>query len=448
MNIHSGRLIFKILNYFNLEPDIDSYDQIHESIVKDVVFKGTNLWILIFAIIIASVGLNMNSTAVIIGAMLISPLMGPINGMGYSLATYDFELFRKALRNFSFAVLVSIVSSTIYFALSPISTAHSELLARTSPSIYDVLIALFGGLAGIVAISSKLKGNVIPGVAIATALMPPLCTAGYGLATFQFDFFFGAFYLFTINTVFIALSTVAVSQALKFPIRTLVDDKQKKIVNQWISFTITLVLVPSIYFGYNLVLKEKFNENANKFVNQVSFTGSNFLLKHKINSEERTVHLVYGGTELDDDALNQVLIIGERFNLDSNQINISVGLSFDEIGKRSLGEADQLRNELSLLNQQLSQKSQQLDSIYSHPLKAKMLLEEIRPLFPEVMSCAFNTFQQYSTESEKAINIDVVILGLTNEKSLNKDAKLRLEGWLAKRLASDKLEVIYRTTAK
>ena len=170
--------IRNILRYFDLESELEDNDVVHEEILKGIVFKGTNLWILGFAIIVASVGLNMNSTAVIIGAMLISPLMGPINGMGYSIATYNFELFKQSVKNFTFAVGTSLVASTTYFALSPISTAHSELLARTSPTIYDVLIALFGGLAGIVAISSKQKGNVIPGVAIATALMPPLCTAG------------------------------------------------------------------------------------------------------------------------------------------------------------------------------------------------------------------------------------------------------------------------------
>ena len=193
----------KSLLHFDLTKELEDYDTIHEEIQKDIVFKGTKLWILAFAIVIASIGLNTNSTAVVMGAMLISPLMGPINGMGYSIATYNFRLFRMSLRNFGFAVIAGLLTSTIYFAISPVSTAQSELLARTSPTIYDVLIALFGGLAGIVAISSKLKGNVIPGVAIATALMPPLCTAGYGLATGQFSYFFGAFYLFTINSVFI-----------------------------------------------------------------------------------------------------------------------------------------------------------------------------------------------------------------------------------------------------
>jgi len=185
----------KIFRFLDLTSDLDDIDQIHSSIEKGIIFKGTNLWILIFAIVIASVGLNTNSTAVIIGAMLISPLMGPINGMGYSIATYDFALFQRALKNFTFAVAASLLASTVYFSISPLSRAHSELLARTSPTIYDVLIALFGGLAGIVAISSRHKGTVIAGVAIATALMPPLCTAGYGLATLQFSYFFGAFYL-------------------------------------------------------------------------------------------------------------------------------------------------------------------------------------------------------------------------------------------------------------
>ncbi|MBA3901048.1 MAG: DUF389 domain-containing protein, partial [Bacteroidetes bacterium] len=250
--MQENNLIKRILNYFNLEADVDDFDKIHEAFAKNIEFRGPNLWILIFAILIASVGLNMNSNAVIIGAMLISPLMGPINGMGYSIATYNFPLFRRALKNFTFAVVASLIASTAYFALSPISTAQSELLARTSPTIYDVLIALFGGLAGIVAISSKEKGNVIPGVAIATALMPPLCTAGYGLATGNLYYFFGAFYLFTINTVFIALSSIAISQILKFPIRTISAVDMKKKVNSWISVVITLILIPSIYFGYKL----------------------------------------------------------------------------------------------------------------------------------------------------------------------------------------------------
>ena len=206
-----------IFQFLRLTHEQEDSAIIHDAIEKGVVVRGTNRWILIFAILVASVGLNMNSTAVIIGAMLISPLMGPINGIGYSIATYNFPLFRKALKNFGFSVLAGLITSTLYFLLTPISTEHAELLSRTSPTIYDVLIALFGGLAGIVAISSKSKGNVIPGVAIATALMPPLCTAGFGLSHGNWTFFFGALYLFVINSVFIALSAMIVSQLLKLP---------------------------------------------------------------------------------------------------------------------------------------------------------------------------------------------------------------------------------------
>ena len=190
--------ITKTVDSFRLNQEKEDFHVIAENIDSGVVFKGTNLWILVFAILICSLGLNVNSTAVVIGAMLVSPLMGPIIGLGFGIATSDIALIKKALYNYLFAGTVAIVASTLYFALTPIHVAQTEMLARTSPNIYDVLIAFFGGLAGIVAIASKMKGNVIPGVAIATALMPPLCTAGYGLATLQWNFFLGAFYLFSL----------------------------------------------------------------------------------------------------------------------------------------------------------------------------------------------------------------------------------------------------------
>ena len=191
---------------FDLGEDSALQDEVVDNICRGVDFRGTNLWVLIFATFVASLGLNVNSTAVIIGAMLISPLMGPIMGMGLSVGINDFDLLKRSVRNFGFMVLVSILTSTLYFVVSPLSGAQSELLARTVPTTYDVLIAFFGGLAGIVAQSRRDRtSTVIPGVAIATALMPPLCTAGYGLATLQLNYFLGAFYLFFINTVFIAI---------------------------------------------------------------------------------------------------------------------------------------------------------------------------------------------------------------------------------------------------
>ena len=178
---------------FDLGEDSALQDEVVDNICRGVDFRGTNLWVLIFATFVASLGLNVNSTAVIIGAMLISPLMGPIMGMGLSVGINDFDLLKRSVRNFGFMVLVSILTSTLYFVVSPLSGAQSELLARTVPTTYDVLIAFFGGLAGIVAQSRRDRtSTVIPGVAIATALMPPLCTAGYGLATLQLNYFLGA----------------------------------------------------------------------------------------------------------------------------------------------------------------------------------------------------------------------------------------------------------------
>lgn len=242
-----------IFSRFDLEHEKELHNIIIDNIVQGVSFKGTNLWVLIFAIILASLGLNVNSTSVIIGAMLISPLMGPIMGLGLALGINDLSLLRKSFSNFGYAVLVGLVTSTIYFKITPIDNAHSELFARTYPTIYDVLIAFFGGLAGIVATSSKLKGNVIPGVAIATALMPPLCTAGFGLATLNWNYFFGAFYLFIINTVFIGAATIITVRLLKFPLKHLPDTKADRKVKRIIYMVLISTLIPSIYFGYDIV---------------------------------------------------------------------------------------------------------------------------------------------------------------------------------------------------
>jgi uncharacterized hydrophobic protein (TIGR00271 family) len=378
-----------VFSYFNLENEVDDFDRIHESIKKDIVFKGTNLWILMFAIVVASVGLNMNSTAVIIGAMLISPLMGPINGMGYSIATYDMPLFRQSLKNFSFAVFASLAASTTYFFLSPISTAHSELLARTSPTIYDVLIALFGGLAGIVAISSKNKGNVIPGVAIATALMPPLCTAGYGLATSQFQFFFGAIYLFTINTVFIALSSVAVAQILKFPISEVVAVANRKKINSWISVVIVLVSFPSIYFGYNLVQNEQFIQKSNEYIAKISLYEGNFLLKSDINPKKKSLKLIYGGTSLNDSQKEKITQMGRDYLSEDSEITIEQGLSFDAVVMED-DETKNLKAEINRLNQQLRINENVIDSLTARGVMGQSILREIQSIYPVIESCSYS----------------------------------------------------------
>ncbi|HOH98961.1 MAG TPA: DUF389 domain-containing protein [Bacteroidales bacterium] len=434
-------LVRTLLSYANFDGEVDDIDKIHETIEKDLVFKGTNLWILVFAILVAAVGLNMNSTAVIIGAMLISPLMGPINGMGYSIATYNFPLFRKAVKNFGFAVGAGLVASTMYFSISPISTAHSELLARTSPTIYDVLIAFFGGLAGIVAISSKQKGNVIPGVAIATALMPPLCTAGYGLATAQFSYFFGALYLFTINTVFIGIAAMIVSQILEFPIRTLIDTNQKKQVNRWISAVIIMVLIPSIYFGYNLVVKERFMENANRFIRNVSIYEGNYLLKHEINPDKQLITLVYGGSDLTEEQKANLTYRANDFDLGRAEIKFQQGLSFDNITKRT-GELEQLKAKLLEVSQQSLEKDRRIDSLTARHHMGTVLLEEIQAFYPFISDCLYT--ESYMTHgadgSQEKIVIVVFSLG---SKDLDPADKTRIRSWVRQRIDADQVKVFF-----
>jgi uncharacterized hydrophobic protein (TIGR00271 family) len=436
-----SQLVSKILGYIELDSELDHFDNIHETIIKDLNFKGTNLWILAFAIIIASVGLNMNSTAVIIGAMLISPLMGPINGMGYSIATYNFLLFTQALKNFSFAVVASLIASTAYFFVSPISTAHSELLARTSPTIYDVLIALFGGLAGIVAISSKLKGNIIPGVAIATALMPPLCTAGYGLATLQFNYFFGALFLFTINTVFIALSSVIISQILKFPIRTIVEAEQKKKVNRWISFVIILVLIPSIYFGYVLVQQEKFIEKATRFITTVNITEGNYLLKHEIDPKKKTIRLVYGGISLSEVQKNLIREKSAGYSLEDAKIEFQQGFSFDQLTKKNT-EVENLTSEINRLMILLKEKDELLEISSRKNIIGKQILDEIKILYPQINSCTYAESEVFSVPDSNPEMVQMIVFK-TEGKNLHNAEKNKIENWIKARLKSDKLKIFF-----
>ncbi|HPY67341.1 MAG TPA: DUF389 domain-containing protein [Bacteroidales bacterium] len=433
-------IIRKILQAFSLESELEDQDLVYNEIEKGVIFKGTNLWILMFAIIVASVGLNVNSTAVIIGAMLISPLMGPINGMGYSIATYDFELFRKSINNFLFAILASLVASTAYFALSPVSTAHSELLARTSPTIYDVLIALFGGLAGIVAICSKQKGNVIPGVAIATALMPPLCTAGYGLATGQFNFFFGALYLFTINTIFIAIASVWISQLLKFPIRGVIDESRKKRINKTITLVITIVLLPSIFFGYKLVQREDFLQKANMYVSNVSIFEGNYLLKYDIDATSSKITLTYGGSMLSETQKNEIIKKSTDFELDKATILVEQGLTFSDMDEKNV-ELIKLKEQVINLNFSLSEKDSEIDSILIQQKFGLTILNEIKPIFPQINGCIYSESLCYHDTLDLPKMIPVVILSIKSE--IKKDDKVKINNWLIQRLKNNDVKIYY-----
>ena len=323
LGIHSGNFwkSFKIFFAGIIRIEETDFKGTVENIKKDMVFRGPTAWILIFSILIASIGLNANSIPVIIGAMLISPLMGPIVAVGLSIGTNDFQLLKRATLNYIVAFFISIITSAIYFLLSPLKEATSELLIRTSPTILDVFIAFFGGFAGIIAGSRRDRGTAIPGVAIATALMPPLCTAGYGLATWQMNFFFGAIYLFFINSTFISLATIITVKFLDFPQKKFIEKKRKQQIKKWMSIFIIIMIIPSILIFFKVIKESRFDTNAKLFVKDVIVSDKSQLLNStfEFNDTTAVINLYFIGDAVQDSAINNWMIHLNEYNLVSRK---------------------------------------------------------------------------------------------------------------------------------
>ena len=335
MNTKQTRLLVSLRDFlndlFNLNEDKEREATTIAEIKKGVEFRGANLWILIFAIFIASIGLNVNSTAVIIGAMLISPLMGPIMGIGLGAGINDFGLIKKAFRNLSVAVVLSVITSAIYFFVTPLHEAQSELLARTTPTLWDVLIAFFGGLAGIIAGSRKEKSNAIPGVAIATALMPPLCTAGYGLANGNWYYFVGAFYLFFINSVFISVSTFLIVRFLKYPKKKFEDEATERRVKSYILAFVLFTLIPSVYLAYNVVQRTLFEQNARNFVNVEFDLPETQVInqRYAMEDDEGIVEVTLYGKQLDDEDIQIIQNKLDEYKLYNTRLIVKQGYQED-----------------------------------------------------------------------------------------------------------------------
>lgn len=278
----------------NIRSDTDR-DATIEAVKKDIPFKGHTAWILIFSIFVASIGLNVSSAAIVIGAMLISPLMGPIVGLGLSVAINDVETLRRSLINLSVMVVLSVLTAFLYFELSPLTKETPELLSRTTPTILDVLVAIFGGLALIVAkTKSGTIASVIFGVAIATALMPPLCTVGYGLAVGNLNYAGGALYLFSINAVFIALSTFIVAKVLGFPLVRYANSKLRRRIAQVASLIALVVMIPSVFIFLNLLKEQVFENRTNEFIeNSIQFDGAEVVkFTQDFETKEIDVYLI------------------------------------------------------------------------------------------------------------------------------------------------------------
>lgn len=421
-----------IISRFNLRHEQAEEAEVIESVTKNSDFRGANVWTLIFAILIASIGLNMNSPAVIIGAMLISPLMGPVMGIGLGIGINHFSLIKKGARNLFIATVVSLTASTLYFLITPLHDARSELLAQTAPSIWDVLIALFGGMAGVIAMTRKVKGNAITGVAIATTLMPPLCTAGYGLATGNLYYFLGAMYMYFINSVFICLSTFMIIRLMRFKKVSLNETSERK-VPRYILFTVIITVLPSIYITYGIIRKSIFEHNAGLFVEEQFRFDNTLVVSKTFDYEARRpqIDLLVVGKALAPQTIDSLRRNLARYELQDAQLIVRQGLNARK-------EID-----ISQIRAGILKDVQRIDSIQS-------LKEAVSDPFPDLgpeLKVLYPAAERYSL-SHAIVHApgrsdDTVTLAVMHfSRPLRQADRYKLSEWLKKRLAVDSLRLI------
>ncbi len=428
-----------LTDLFNLQRGEEDKQKTLEIVKGNISFRGANLWILACAIMVASVGLNVNSTAVVIGAMLISPLMGPVVGAGFALGVYDFRLLRRSLIDLFVATAVSLIVATLYFYLSPFKEVQSEMLARTSPNIYDVLIAFFGGLAGVIAMTRVEKGNPIPGVAIATALMPPLCTAGYGLATANWSFLWGALFLYSINCVFICIATYSIVKYLQYPAAKQITVQRQRQVKFVVTAIVVIMLLPSAYFAFNLYKEQQYNQMADSFIDK-EFVGNGSTLVYKridYTVGTKTIELAFlkkGFTSAEVQHLNEKLksagLLNTKLIIRQNSSDNMRSLKRDilnEVYKKdnSLSEKDK---SIALLEQKIEENT----------FDNKQLLAEVKVLFPSIQSVAASRQNIASHDSVRT----ATILMYSVKSKLNRTDREKLRNWMRTRMDVDSIDLV------
>lgn len=435
-----------LLSYFNVKEDLEPQADTEESIRSGISFKGSQLLTLIFAIFIASLGLNTNSVPVIIGAMLISPLMGPIIGMGLGVGIQDIALVRRSLKNISAAVIGSLLASAIYFTISPLYDGASQLLARTSPSIYDVFVALFGGAAGILSIASKNKGQVLPGVAIATSLMPPLCTAGYGLATMQMHFFLGALYLFFTNMIFIFFATWIGVKLMGFHKVVYQNEKRARRIHV-IAYSIVAATVGvSIYLTVVMVGHNIFIEKAAAFVEKEMVFPNTQVLSHKefIQKGKRYIDVTLIGEALPKDSLQLALMNKlDSIGLGGTILQIKQGFSLTKADM----DADRNSEEFyRMMQTEISRRQTTIDSLRGviasqgrFANEAARIAPEIKVLFPNIRDIACASILASSTDSLRSDTLNIVLVNA--KASLNATEMKKLRDYLEVRLGKKPIEI-------
>ena len=442
-----------LFHIFNLEEGKADDDTVIEDIKRGVSFRGTNLWILICAIFIASIGLNMNSAAVVIGAMLISPLMGPIMGVGLGIGIFDLQLIRRSLLNLGTAVFISVLTSTVYFIITPLDDAQTEILARTTPTLWDVLIALFGGFAGIIASSRQDKSNAIPGVAIATALMPPLCTAGYGIATGQWAFFMGAFYLFSINSVFITFSTVLIVKFLRYRPKQYVDARTEYRVRIWVGLLVIATMIPSIFIAYKVVQKSFFERNARTFLEEEMNSQRTQIISQQLIYKPDTSQIVITciGQTVDSAQIIKMTQRMPRYGLpntqlivrqDYNEVNSDMLAKFNTDLRTGILEDLYTKNEELMQNKDARIKMLEKEVVRYRTMNTQSsdISKEIKVQYPSLTEFSLSMSPIHNLQTAK-IDTTYVAYAKFKKRPTWRETK-RMEDWLKVRMKSKTLRLV------
>ena len=445
---------------FNIYPSTDINGTIVD-ISKSIRIRGANTWILICSAVLASIGLDVNSTAVIIGAMLISPLMSPILGIGLGYGISDHNLLIQSLKNFSMAIVVTLLVSTLYFIITPMGQLTPELMARTKPTLLDVLVAVFGGIAGIVASSRKEVPNAIPGVAIAIALMPPLCTVGFGLATGNWAVFFGAAYLFFINSVFIAIATYIMVRYLRFPHRTYSDNKTKQRTKIAISIVAIIVMVPSAFIFYDVISETRRDANLDNFIKSIeserydaidwdlSISDTCKTLKIFIIGEQMKAREIDSLTSyFTDNIYDDIKIKFSQMNLSEEERSSFQEEVMSEVSRSVLKQVAATKEIIDIKGRQVDSLEKTIFDMHYKEAEIDDIIGVIDTYHPEISQIYFGKASDHTkldtTEQYYTYNISTALIKF-KKKTRNKTkeaTKQKLQKFLQERIKSDTLLII------
>ena len=441
----TGRAKKYFRELLDIRDDMMSCEEIDAMMLENTAIHGANMWILMLAIFIASIGLNVNSTAVIIGAMLISPLMSGILTMGYSLAVKDLALMRRSLASFGTQVAISLIASTVYFLLTPLQEPTAEMIARTSPTIWDVLIALFGGIAGMIGNTRQKKGNVIPGVAIATALMPPLCTAGYGLATLQPRFLLGAFYLFAINTLFIALSAALVTVLLKVPAHRQISPLRQKKINRIILSITIITVIPSILIGGMTVYNSVMDSNIDRYLKSQFVFSDTQLVQSSADKLEKKISVSLVGQQVSQEAIELLRKELTNYGLEGYTLHVTQNSVSTELENSDRVTIALQENTISALQKKLEEKERELDEVNrklddceSSPDpadKLQTLCETAPQIFTKLKECSVGYM---SDSAGEYILLTAAVNGPMSDAEIE-----TLENWLRTETGLDRVKIYF-----